>query len=113
MKKQAVIAEATTATPVYTLNEKAAAMAALVVGMPTLQTPAKGLGRAWRTAGYQAPNTRVAALAAILAECNDVFTAETAQAVLTEAKANGLNLGTGTPRSYVAAFVKNGYFTAI
>jgi hypothetical protein len=110
MKKKADITAPATDAPVYTLNEKAQAMAELVIGTPTLQTPAKGLGRAWRAAGHTAPNTRVAALAAILASTDGQFTAEKAQAVLTAEKAAGLNLGTGTPRSYVAAFIKNGYF---
>jgi hypothetical protein len=114
MKKSTVItpvAAPAVDAPLYALNEKAQAMAELVVGTPTLQTPAKGLGKAWRAAGHTAPNTRVAALAAILAGTDGQFTAEKAQAVLTAEKAQGLNLGTGTPRSYVAAFIKNGYFT--
>jgi hypothetical protein len=114
MKKQTVVSTPATDAPVYTLNEKAMGMAELVIGTNTLQTPAgQKLGREWRKAGHTAPNTRVAALAMVLAECGTEFTAEQAQAALTAGKASGLNLGTGTPRSYVAAFVKNGYFAAI
>lgn len=98
------------ATPVYSLNDKALALATAEIAGNTLQTPEKGLGRAWRQAGYTASNTRVGALATVLAACGESFTAEQAQAALTAAKKDGLNLGTGTPRSYVAAFIKNGYF---
>lgn len=111
-KQSAVAAPAQVAAPVYALNDKAAAMAALVIGTPTLQTPAKGLGKTWRAAGHTAANTRVGALAAILAGTDGTFTADAAQAVLAAEKLAGLNLGTGSPRSYVAAFIKNGYFTA-
>jgi hypothetical protein len=111
MKKQkAEVVEVS--TPVlFTLNDKARAMAELEIGGPTLQTPGKGLGKGWRLAGYTQPNTRVAALAAILATCGDKFTAPDAEAALASAKKEGLNLGTGSPRSYVVAFIKNGYLT--
>jgi hypothetical protein len=94
----------------FTLNDKAMALASAEIGTPTLQTPDKGLGKAWRAAGFTRPNTRVAALATVLQECGEEFSAAEAEAALRAAKADGLNLGTGSPRSYVVAFIKNGYF---
>lgn len=96
----------------YTLNEKALELASSVEAPGfTLQTPDKGLGKAWRAAGHKAPNTRVYALATILANCGETFTQEQAEAALKAARdAKVLNLGTGSPRSYAVAFVKNGYF---
>jgi len=94
----------------FTLNEKAMTLASQEIGAATLQTPDKGLGKAWRTAGFTRPNTRVAALATVLATCGEEFSAADAEAALRAAKADGLNLGTGSPRSYVVAFIKNGYF---
>jgi hypothetical protein len=109
MAKQKEVA--VSAPVLFTLNDKARAMAELEIGGPTLQTPEKGLGKAWRQAGFTRPNTRVAALAAILATCGDEFTAPAAESALAAAKKEGLNLGTGSPRSYVVAFIKNGYLT--
>ena len=79
----------------------------------TLQAPQKGLGMAWRVPGYKATNTRALALATILAACGEEFTADQAQRALDAAKKAGtLNLGSGTPNSYVKAFLGNGYFAA-
>jgi hypothetical protein len=112
-QKEIVMSKSTTvaapAAPLFTLNDKASALAAVDAASATLQTPEKGLGREWRKAQYTAPNTRVGALR-VLADVVPC-TAEAAQAALAKAKAEGLNLGTGTPRSYVVAFVKNGYLT--
>jgi 2-hydroxychromene-2-carboxylate isomerase len=103
----------TQAAPVVellTLNAKAAELAKLgdQAGL-TLQAPAKGLGLAWRNAQHKAPNTRARALAAIQAAHPEGCTMELAIAALQAAKQNGLNLGSGTPRSYVKAFMANGY----
>lgn len=99
--------------PAYVLGEKAAALVAAEQVKATLQAPTKGLGREWRAPGYTAANTRVGALAAVLAYAGERFTAEQAQQALIKAKTEGLNLGTGSPRSYVVAFVKNGYFAPV
>ena len=95
----------------YTLSAKAQALATATSVGNTLQTPAKGLGMGWRTAGHTAPNTRAGALATIHAASNgQPFTQAQAVAWLQAAKAAGLNLGSGTPGSYAKAFVANGYF---
>lgn len=104
---------APTTNVVYTLNQAATALATAVTPGNTLQAPQKGLGLAWRAAGYKAPNTRAAALAAVMAAHNGPFTLDQAQATLQAAKTAGLNLGSGTPRSYAVAFVKNGYFVQV
>lgn len=109
--KAETVAVVVSGPEVYTLNDKALALSAIVAPMATLQTPDKALGRAWRSAAYTQPNTRVAALATILAVAP--CTAEQAQAALAAGKLAGLNLGTGTPRSYVKAFIKNGYMTKV
>lgn len=107
----AVAAPAAAPATLYALNAKAAALAAAgAAAGKTLQAPSKGLGLAWRVAGYTAPNTRALALA-VVAALGDTFTVEQAQAALQAAKAAGtLNLGSGTPGSYCKAFVANGYF---
>ena len=105
--------ETTVAAPAsalrYGMNEKAQALAAqgADAGL-TLQRSAPGFGVAWRANGKTAPNTRAQALAAIGA-IDAPFTAEEAQKALAEMHKAGI-LGSGTPRSYVAAFIKNGYF---
>lgn len=97
--------------PLYTLSAKAQALATAQQVGNTLQRPAPGLGMAWRTAGHTAPNTRAGALAVVLAASKgEAFTQAQAQQWLQEAKAAGLNLGSGTPGSYAKAFVGNGYF---
>ncbi len=107
----AVAAPQAAPAALYTLNAKAAALAAAgAAAGKTLQAPAKGLGLAWRAAGYTAPNTRALALA-VVAALGTQFTLAQAQAALQAAKAAGtLNLGSGTPGSYCKAFVANGYF---
>lgn len=104
----------TSGAPTYRMNEKAQALAAQGANAgPTLQRSAPGFGVAWRANGKTAPNTRAQALAAIgaLGSSPEVarFTAEEAQKALAEMHKAGI-LGSGTPRSYVAAFIKNGYF---
>ena len=102
-------ASETSGAPTYSLNEKAQLLAAQGANAgPTLQRSAPGFGGAWRANGKTAPNTRAQALAAIAA-LEPGFTAEAAQKALAEMHKAGI-LGSGTPRSYVAAFIKNGYF---
>jgi len=94
------------------LNAKATELAKLGAddkAPSTLQAPSKGLGLAWRAAGHKAPNTRCYALAAIQAAYPNGCTVEQAVSALSAAAKAGLNLGSGTPRSYVKAFVANGY----
>jgi len=80
----------------------------------TLQAPSKGLGQAWRQAGYKAPNTRAIALNALQAHYPSGFTFAQAVACLqVGVKAGAINLGSGTPNSYCKAFVANGYFTEL
>lgn len=105
---------APTPSVAYTLNAKAAALAAAgAAAGNTLQRPAVGLGMAWRSAGHKAPNTRALALGALVTACGTKFTAAEAIAALGEAKKAGLNLGAGSPLSYVKAFIANGYFTEV
>jgi len=81
---------------------------------PTLQKLGKDTDPAWRSHGYKATNTRAIALAVILQDLGTGFTASEAQACLAKYhKAGALNLGSGTPASYVKAFVKNGYFAPV
>ena len=98
------------AVELLNLNAKAVELAKLGgEAAHTLQAPSKGLGLAWRAAGHKAPNTRASALAAIQAAYPNGCTIEEAVSALQAAKLGGLNLGSGTPRSYVKAFVANGY----
>ena len=97
----------TTSVPTYELDEKAVKIAETVDSpRATLQRSAVGFGRAWRQHGVAKPNTRALALSAIwqVAPC----TAEEAAAALRPLAEQGI-LGSGTPRSYVVAFIKNGY----
>ena len=92
-------AAATTTT--YTISAKAQ----IVADRVTLQRPAPGMGKAWRTAGYKAPSLRHQAIAAIATATNGKpFTAEQAMAALA-----GVALGSGTPNSFVKAFIACGY----
>lgn len=110
-KTEVEVAAPTTGAPTYSLNEKAQLLADQGANAgPTLQRSAPGFGVAWRANGKTAPNTRAQALAAIAALAPG-FTAEEAQKALAEMHKAGV-LGSGTPRSYVAAFIKNGYFVA-
>ena len=96
----------------FTLNTKAQELAASAKASQaalTLQAPAKGLGMGWRNAKHTAPNTRAHALAVL----PEQFTLEQAVALLDAARKEGLNLGSGTPRSYCKAFVVNGYFVSL
>lgn len=99
----------TEGAPTYVLSEKAAALAAAgAAAKDTRQRTAPGFGLAWRAHGKDAPNTRAQALAAIAAIGAPCTAAQAATALTALHKAGVL--GSGTPRSYVVAFVKNGYF---
>jgi len=95
------------------LNSAALALAALGAQAPaTLQRGTVG-GPQWRNHGVTKPNTRAIALAAI-ATLGAQFTALQAQGALAGlAQAQPGVLGSGTPRSYVAAFIKNGYMATV
>jgi len=68
----------------------------------------------WRSNGHKATNTRAIALATIVQELGSGFAAAEAQACLAKwHKAGALHLGSGTPASYVKAFIKNGYFAPV
>ena len=111
-KQDQAVIEVTVAVELLMLNAKAEELAKLGAedkAPNTLQAPSKGLGLAWRAAGHKAPNTRCYALAAIQAAHPNGCTMEQAVSALSAAAKAGLNLGSGTPRSYVKAFVANGY----
>lgn len=101
----AVVA-ATNSNPTYNLSAQAALVAAGAGN--TLQNAKSGLGKAWRTTAQAKPNTRTSALQAIAA-IPAPFTLAQAQSALATLHSAG-TLGSGTPRSYCVAFVKNGYF---
>jgi hypothetical protein len=118
MSKQAPNIEKTQASaapkaaPTYTLSANASALAAQGGDAAnTLQRSAPGFGAAWRAHGAQRPNTRAQALAAIGA-LKAPFTAQDARSALVSLHKKGI-LGSGTPRSYVVAFVKNGYLVPV
>ena len=95
----------TTAAATYTISAKAQ----IVADRVTLQRPAPGMGKAWRTAGYKAPSLRHQAIAAIATATNgQPFTAEQAMAAL-----KGVALGSGTPNSFVKAFIACGYLAPV
>jgi hypothetical protein len=109
--KKDVVAEVVPAivdTTVYTLGEKALGMAmAETVGDTKQRLFPKQ--KDWRSAGKLAPNTRAKALAVVLAQCGDTFTADQVMVALKDAKA--LDQGASwTPASRFKAFVANGYF---
>ena len=95
----------TTAAATYTISAKAQTIANNV----TLQRPAPGMGKAWRAAGYKAPSLRHQAITAIATATNGKpFTAEQAMAAL-----KGVALGSGTPNSFVKAFIACGYLAPV
>lgn len=98
----------------YSLNEKALFLAGLApedVKLYRQGAATKGNGKDWRATGVDRKNTRAGALAVVYSVCGAKFTEDQAIAALRKAKDNdGLNLGTGSPKSYVKAFIANGYF---
>lgn len=101
----------------YKLNGPAASLAAQgASAAPTLQKKGdpKHSDPNWRSANHKATNTRAIALATIMANFAGPFSAAEAQKLLSIAnKEHGLHLGSGTPASYVKAFIKNGYFAPV
>jgi hypothetical protein len=65
------------------------------------------VGAHWRNNGHKATNTR-AIVIETLASLGETFTRDQALSVLAPLKAAAI-LGSGTPASYIAAFVKSGY----
>lgn len=98
---QAVAASA----PLYALGTKAPRQGTT----PQLGGVKSGLGHGWVAAAKPAPNSRAAAVAALQA-LGDSFTQ--AQALAALAALPKGTLGSGSPRSYWAAFVANGYIVA-
>lgn len=87
----------------YALGDKAAKQ------IKTLQAGAKtGHGAQWRTVATPALNTRATALNAIAAAMGGSATI-TEGALLQALTAIKAQLGSGTPRSYLRAFVASGY----
>lgn len=94
-----------TTNATYTVSEKAQ----IVADRVTLQRPAPGMGKAWRAAGYKAPSLRHQAIAAIAtATKGKPFTTEQAMAALKD-----VALGSGTPNSFVKAFIACGYLAPV
>lgn len=90
----------------YRLTEKTG----LIRSGDTLQTPKKGLGAEWRKAGHKAPSVRHNAIAALAAVANShgiIAESDALQAL------KSVSLGTGTPRSFIRAFVANGYLAVV
>ena len=114
MSKQAktpavVAAPAAAEAAVYTLGDKA--MVVLATERLTRQRDAqvvtpKAVGHWAKVNGATRPNTRAAALAAMEAVAPATLAAM--RSALGDLHKAG-TLGSGTPASYVAAFVKNGY----
>lgn len=87
----------------YALGDKAAKQ------MQTLQAGAKtGHGAQWRTVAAPALNTRATALSAIAAAMGSSTTISEG-AIILALTAIKAQLGSGTPRSYLRAFVASGY----
>lgn len=100
-----------TASPstVYTISGKAAAS---IRNMPTLQRGCTvAVGAQWRANDYKAPNTRHIVIG-VLANLGEEFTYAQAAAALAPLKADA-TLGSGTPASYIRAFVKCGYLEEV
>lgn len=102
-------APAAPAAATYALSEKA--LTVLSADRLTRQRDAqvvtpKAVGHWAKVNGATRPNTRAAALSAI--EAAAPCTLAAARSALADLHKAG-TLGSGTPASYVAAFVKNGY----
>lgn len=100
----AEVAPAATSGTVYTITAKAKVIAPHL----TLQRGCTvAIGPNWRAGQHKATNTR-AVVIEVLAELGTTFTRDQALAALAPLKAAAI-LGSGTPASYLAAFVKAGY----
>lgn len=108
-KNVAAPAASAPAAPVlYTLNDKALAMSGAQASNTLQGILPKGNGKDWRqNSATQAPNTRVLALAHLVAQVGDTFTAEQFLTSMAEHKKTAT--GTWTPASRFKAFVKSGY----
>lgn len=92
----------------YTITAKAK----IVAPHLTLQRGCTvAVGAQWRANGHKAPNTRHEALSAIAA-IGSTFTLEAAAAALKPLKDAAI-LGSGTPASYLKAFIKAGYIAEV
>lgn len=69
------------------------------------------VGAQWRANGHKAPNTRHVALSALM-ELGSAFTLDDAAKALKPLKDQAL-LGSGTPASYLKAFIKSGYLVEV
>jgi len=101
-----VAAPASTEELFWTLSDKGLAVLDKA-GIMTRQRGAEGLGSKWHTAAVAKAGTRPQALAAMQG-AGPAFTRSQAVAALAPLKLAGV-LGSGTPGSYWAAFVKCGY----
>ena len=95
-------AEERGAATLLAVTEKGAAVAAKTGNTLQRPDPDAKYGRDWRVPGTTRPNTRAAALDEL--KLQGSFTFEEGMAVL-----KGLPLGSGTPRSYLKAFIASGY----
>lgn len=89
---------------VYTITAKAKVIAPHLTLQRGCTVP---VGAQWRSNGHKATNTR-AIVIEVLAGLGTTFTHAQAVAALAPLKAQAL-LGSGTPASYLRAFVKSGY----
>lgn len=103
-----IAAPSTKRSTLYTIAPKAK----IVANHLTLQRGCTvPVGAHWRSHGHKAPNTRHVALSA-LAELGSAFTLEDAAKALKPLKDQAL-LGSGTPASYLKAFIKSGYLVEV
>lgn len=96
---------ATTAGPTYSITTKAALIAPHLTLQRGCTVP---VGPNWRNNGHKATNTRAIVIAQLASLCGQSFTHVQAVAALAPLKAQAI-LGSGTPASYLRAFVKSGY----
>ncbi len=100
----AAAAPATNSTVMYSITAKAVVIAPHLTLQRGCTVP---VGAQWRNNGHKATNTRALAIQA-LAALGSSFTHAQAVAALLPLKQQAL-LGSGTPASYLRAFVKSGY----
>lgn len=95
-------------TATYTIGAKAQVIAPHLTLQRGCTTT---VGAQWRSNGHKALNTRHIAIG-VLAQLGSTFTHAQALAALAPLKANA-TLGSGTPASYIRAFVKCGYLVPV
>lgn len=103
-KEPVEAATATASGTMYSITPKAKLIAPHLTLQRGCTVP---VGAQWRNNGHKAPNTR-AIVIETLAELGGTFTHDAAVAALKPLKDAAL-LGSGTPASYLRAFVKSGY----